>query len=250
MPGLMLHCGGESVSFDQLGGFELPPETRTYSTVGHQDLVRLAEDRVRRELNYDDEFQWQHGVNKEGRQYFGLCKLPGIQITEQHCLSMGLRNSYNKTMSVALAFGGNCFVCDNMSFFGNMITVMRTHSGNAMRDLRRLFVEALESCVEDATIHATQIEGWKDYPCEQDLGYKVIGLMRGRGLLTPRMTQNMFHEWQKPAQQAFEPRNVWSLYNAATESIKKVSPQRALKTYSGVHKFFLNDVVEIDALPV
>lgn len=244
---LMLHCGGVPVTFEELGGFEMPSETSTYQPVGHQDLVRMAEDRVRRELDYDGTIDWAHGVNKQGNQYFGLAKLTDLQLTDKHCLSMGLRNSYDRTMSGALAFGTNCFVCDNMSFMGSMITVMRKHTTHIMRDLRRLFLEAMDDVRENATFHAKQVEEWSEITCDQDAGYETIGLLRGRGLLTPTMTNEMFRAWQKPAHADFEDRTVWSLYNAATEAIKTSTPMRALKTYSGIHKFFVDDVVELQA---
>lgn len=238
MPDLLLHCGGQRVSFDELGAFDLPKETATYKPVAHQDLVRLAIDRTRLELDYDGEFEWSHGVNKHGNQYFGIAKLPGIQLTDLHCLSIGLRNSYDKTMCGALCFGINCFICDNLSFVGSMITVMRKHTSNVMRDLRRMFIEALDNVKQDATVVATTVEGWTNTPMNTDEGYRMIGLMTGQGLLQPTISTQMFRNWRKQEQ-----RTAWDLYNCATESIKSVTPVRALQTYSGVHEFFVDEVV-------
>jgi hypothetical protein len=242
MTQLILHSGGVPATFEELGGFELPPETSSYKPLGHQDLVRMATKRTRRELDYDGEMEWSHGVNKEGQQYFGVCKLTDLHLTEQQCLVMGLRNSYDKSMSGAVAYGGSMFVCDNLSFFGSLITVMRKHTTNIVRDLQRLFVEALENVIEDTTVHAEAIEKWQAIPCSQDDGYRNLGLMRGKGLLTPTITNNAFREWQNPRQEFFKDRNVFSLYNATTEAMKAVAPSRALKTYSGVHGFFTENI--------
>ncbi|RBP38076.1 hypothetical protein DES53_11274 [Roseimicrobium gellanilyticum] len=40
------------------------------------------------------------------------------------------------------------------------------------------------------------------------------------GVGSNRLIPSMLHEWRKPRCEAFEPRNIWSLYNAFTESLK------------------------------
>jgi hypothetical protein len=243
MSNLMLHCGGQAVTFEELGGFNMPVETETYKPVAHQDLVRLAVDRITKELGYEGPMEWQHGVNKHGQQYFGICKMTDLKLTEQHCLSMGLRGSYDKSLSNGICLGPNAFVCDNLSFGAALVTLLRKHTINVYRDLKRLFGEALETAVENATLHAKQIESWSTIPVTQEQGYEKIGLMRGRGILTPNITNNMFKEWQRPKHAIFEDRSAFSLYNAATEAVKSVTPGRVFKTYTGVHKFFELDVV-------
>jgi len=239
----MLHCGGKIVTEHELGSIELPPETETYMPVAHTDLKRLAEERVRRELNYDGEMDWTHAVNKQGRQYFGVCKMPGIEVTERQCLQMGLRNSLDKSMAGAVAFGALMFICDNLMFSGNLVTMFRKHTKNIMNDLRALLLNALDDVVENVAIQARRVEGWERVDCSQDEGYKYLGLARGRGLLPPTIANIAFREWQQKKQSTFAGRNAFSLYNAVTEAMKVVAPSRALKTYTGIHKFFGDEVV-------
>jgi hypothetical protein len=244
--GMILHCGGEPVTFEELGGIELPQQTKSYMPIGHQDLVRMLEHRVQRELDYDGEFDWTHATNKKGSQYFGSVTLPQFRLTDDQALQIVARNSYDMSMSAGFAGGSKTFICDNLALWGNLIYFLRKHTPNIFRDLKRLFVEGLEGLVEKAAINARLTENWKRHAFSNDDGYEAIGLMRGRGLITPTMTNVMFKEWQKPSHEEFKDRNVFSLYNCATEALKGVTPQRAFQRYSGVHDFFREEIIDVE----
>jgi len=244
--GMILHCGGQPITFEELGGIELPQQTDTYMPIAHQDLVRMLEHRIQVELNYDGQFDWMHGTNKNGNQYFGSVTLPEFRLSDDQALQIVARNSYDMSMSAGFAGGSKTFICDNLALWGNLIYFLRKHTPNIWRDLKRLIVEGLEGLVEKAEINARLTETWKETALSADEGYETIGLMRGRGLITPTMTNVMFREWQKPTHYDFTPNNAYSLYNAATMALKGVTPQRAFQRYSGVHDFFRTEVIDVD----
>ena len=48
----------------------------------------------------------------------------------------------------------------------------------------------------------------------------------------------MLLQWRKPAHEAFEPRNAFSLWNAFTEVFKTVNPHTALRRGEALHGLF------------
>jgi hypothetical protein len=238
--------GGKTVTFEELGHFELPPETDTYKPIPHQDLVRMVEDRAVKELELPsrDHINWQHAINKEGRQYFGLGAVPSIKLGQHSCLQIALKGSYDKSSSNVLGLGGAVFYCMNGIMSVDLIKASRVHTGKMWDDLRRLIWETFDGAVDKARHLVEKTEAWEQLPISQDDGYRTIGLMLGRGLLTPTLGSKMVSAWREPGIQNFKERNVWSLYNAATYAIKAVTPGRGLRMHTGVHKFFSQDVVE------
>src|SRR6056297_3648375 len=118
----------------------LPEQTDSYKPVGHYDLaMNLAE--IARDLLKDfDYVKSQYGLARNGNQMFG------IHTYQDHStelgLSIGFRNSYDKSMSVGIAVGASVFVCENLCMTGD-ITIMRKHTQNVWNDLEETMVSAI-----------------------------------------------------------------------------------------------------------
>ncbi|MBT5427684.1 MAG: hypothetical protein HOK84_15885, partial [Bacteroidetes bacterium] len=123
MSELLLHRGGEQCTLDDLRSVPLPPETRTYQPVSHYDLAKnLAE--VSGGLLRGYQLQGaQYGLARDGAQLFGVHTYKN-GISGSMGLSVGFRNSYDKSMSVGIAIGASVFVCDNLALTGD-IAIMR-----------------------------------------------------------------------------------------------------------------------------
>jgi hypothetical protein len=68
----------------------------------------------------------EYAVSPDGMKMFGVLDLE----TEMHGarFSIGLRNSHDKTMRLALTCGYRVFVCSNMAFSGDFTPVLAKHS--------------------------------------------------------------------------------------------------------------------------
>ena len=71
-----------------------------------------------------------------------------------------------------------------------------------------------------------------------DNAHRMLGLVYGRGIMTPRQIPVALREWKTPQYEAFQPRTVWSLYNAITEALKSAPPQSIMEKHLGLHKLF------------
>jgi len=66
---------------------------------------------------------------------FGVITFRKINSTSEENIkvAIGIRNSYDKSMSSGLVVGSTVIVCDNLMFVGD-IKVMREHRGKDMHD--------------------------------------------------------------------------------------------------------------------
>ena len=230
MEGLMVHCGGKVVGYNEAIAVPVPPTTRTYTPVPNKDLIDFIRARIAAVLGIRIIAE-QWALSKNGQQLFGIIVLKGG-------LVIGVRSSYNKTLSVGLAVGMQVFVCDNLCFSGDSLTYMRKHTLNVWRDIRHTLDSVLQ---ESEVYHERLIEetnSWRNIALSDDQGYEYLGLDIGQGVLTPTQANVAFTDWKKPRYEEFAPRTAWSLYNCFTEGLKKGSAGTGLNRYTTAHDWF------------
>ena len=134
---MMLHCGGRSVSFAELQGVPLPEETETYTPVAFTDLITNAQE-VASDLLTDYAFRdAQYALAAKDQRMFAILNFAGDD--PEMNLSLGIRSSYDKSMSNGYCFGGSITVCDNLLFVGDFV-IMRKHTKNVFDDLRKQLI--------------------------------------------------------------------------------------------------------------
>ena len=123
---LLLHCGGREASLDDLKDVPLPKETKSYKPVSHYDLTMNIR-AVAGDMLHDYHFSnGMYALTKDGNRMFGVHVYQTDEPSDMG-LSIGLRNSYDKSMSVGVAIGASIFVCDNLAFTGK-IAILRKHT--------------------------------------------------------------------------------------------------------------------------
>ena len=236
---LLLHKGAELATMEQLAAIPLPKETRTYKPVAHMDLVNLLSSMA---VNLLPEFELvntQLGVTKDGQKLFGV-----ITLKNDHTelgLSIGFRNSYDKTLSVGIVTGSSVFVCDNLMLTGDL-TVLRKHTSNVINDIDALALSTIYKSRAAFTQIQEDVEIMKDIPMSDDEAYRTLGLIYGRGIITPRQIPVVKNEWLKPSHDDFQDRSLWSFYNACTEALKSSPPQSIMERHLKVHSQIMDMV--------
>jgi hypothetical protein len=130
-------------------------------------------------------------------------------------------------------------VCDNLCFSGDAFRVIRRNTTNVWADFQRLVNEQVATALSSYEKLQHQTEAMKAKPCHKDRGYALLGVAIGRGLLTPHQASVAFGDWETPRHQEFSDRNIWSLYNAVTEGLKKGSPATVLDRHAKAHDYFV-----------
>ena len=223
---------GLTPHIEELAAIPLPKETRSYKPVSHQALAIMLSTIASDLLPEFELVNMQFGLARDGAQMFGIHTFKNG--SSAMGLSIGFRNSYDKSLSVGLAVGGQVFVCDNLCLSGE-VTVLKKHTLNVITSIESLALSAIYKSRSAFNQIQNDAEVMKGIPLSDDDAYRTIGLLYGNGILTPRQIPVVKNEWLKPSHDDFEGRNVWSFYNACTESLKSSPPQSIMERHLMLH---------------
>jgi hypothetical protein len=230
---LTVHAGGKFATRDELSLIPVPVETESYTPVPHNHLAETLTTIGRDILQGYELESEQYALAREGNQMFGVLTFRGEH--PEMGLSVGFRNSYDKSMAIGIAIGAKVFVCDNLALAGD-VTVLRKHTGNVWASLEDVAISTLyrsqknfHKVVEDAAT-------LKNMSISDTGAFQYMGLLYGRGVLTPRQLPVVKREWLRPSHEDFQPRNLWSFYNACTEAMKSAPPVLVMEKHIMLHE--------------
>ena len=229
---LLLHSGGEVARMEDLAAIPLPKETNSYKPVSHQALATMLGAMASDLLPEFELVNTQFGLALDGAQMFGVHTLKNGHSSMG--LSIGFRNSYNKSLSVGIAVGASVFVCDNLVLTGE-VTVLKKHTLNVVSSIESLALSAIYKSRSAFNQIQEDAEVMRSIPLSDEDAYRTIGLLYGNGIITPRQIPLVKNEWLKPSHSDFEDRNIWSFYNACTESLKSSPPQNIMERHLALH---------------
>ena len=236
MSKLTLHCGAELVELNALKNIRLPEETRTYTPVPHYDLVMntmQSGDIFLKPQGYTLE-STNFGLGRKGKHMFFTLNYG--REGARNGLTIGGRNSYDKTTSIGLAAGMHVFVCDNLMFSGDQVTYLRKHTGKVMDDMEIMLMRIMKGADAEWLNMNKLTEQMQQDPLSDGEAYRWMGLLYGRGVLTPRQLPIVKENWKKPEYDDFKEKNMWSFYNACTEALKTSPPNQMLNRHIKLHK--------------
>ncbi len=214
---LILHCGGKVVEREELNEIVLPDATRTWCPIAHHDLLDQVTDTMQRSgLQI---VQQVHGISRDGDRYFGMLQVTNGQNPEDYSMIVGVRNSHDQSFPAALALGACVFVCDNLSFSGE-VKLARKHTRHIMRDLPGLVERGIGQLGEHRLKQDERIVAYKDHELTDTQAHDVLINALDCRVITPRAIPNVLCEWRHPKHDEFKPRTAWSLFNAFTENFK------------------------------
>lgn len=219
---LCLHCGSKEVPLE--GVLECPTGPslgpKHYPTAHSRVIggVREAADDYGFEVVNE-----AHALSHEGNRYFGLMQIApkgtlGDSL-QDYSWVLGLRNSHDRTFPIGLAAGAGVFVCDNLSFLGE-VKLKRKHTRFANRDMPTLIANAFGRVVELKTQMDNRFEVYRGAPIDGDRAKAFIFDAVRTGVVTRQQMVDLWQEWCTPKHDEFKPRNVWSMFNCVTEVLK------------------------------
>ena len=164
----------------------------------------------------------EFAVSQDGNKCFGLIEMEHGFTGARFAL--GLRNSHDKTMRLALTVGYRVFVCDNMAFHGDFQPVLAKHTKNFI--LNRALSGGIDDMQRNFKPMVEAVDRWKDSQLS-DVAAKMI-IYRAfveAELEVPRHLDRKVHEmYFDPQHDEFRPRTMWSLSNAFTSAFKELDP--------------------------
>lgn len=214
---LVLHCGGATVSTERLAKVSTPQPEGRWHPIAHHSLV----DQVQAGLEAAGMrvVNTAHSLNRNGAQYFGLIQVIDDHASEEWGTIVGLRNSHDKRFPAALAMGSALFVCDNLAFQGQVV-LARKHTTHIMRDLPQVTNRAVGRLASFVGTTEQRATSYKDREICNLEAHDLVIRSLDAGAITTTMVPRVLEQWRAPNHPEFRDRNMWSLYNAFTETLK------------------------------
>jgi len=220
MEGLMLHAGAQRIGRQDLVSLSTPAATDTHKPIPHQRLVEaLVESLAYRKLEVVKD---EYAISPDGMRFFGFIALnlehEGIR------LALGIRNSHDKSFSLGITVGYRVFVCDNLAFHGEFMPIAKKHTKHL--DI----VEVVNGAVDKAQRHfepmTAQVDAWRNYSLPTVRAKEIIydAFTAGSLAAPTRLLSSVHRHYFEPKHSDFEPRTLWSLSNAFTETFKSLDP--------------------------
>lgn len=219
---LMLHAGGWSAGIQDLIAVPLPLSTESYVPVPYARLIEEVKLQLPRfGLAVSRE---EYGLAREGRQMFGVLSCRNGRPDQDYCLAIGLRSSYDRTLSVGLMAGSRVFCCDNLAFSGE-VQAARKHTVHVLRDLPDMVYRMLSHVCQQRGRIDDEIGAMKArIVTAREAHHLMVEAMRRRAITAAKLPK-ILREWERPQHPEFTPRTAWSLFNAFTEVQRLASPR-------------------------
>jgi hypothetical protein len=217
---MILHCGAGFLSREELEKIQTPAATRTFQPIPHTLLVdQVKSALVSETIEVTNE---AHSTTTDGMNYFGLLEVSNRSRNDDFAYVVGLRNSHTFRYPAGLVIGAHVFVCDNLSFSGE-IQVARKHTRYILRDLHGLTVKAVGYLAAKWMDQEKRIEGYRNYKVNDAKAHDLVVRALDARALTVTQIPAVLAEYRNPRHEEFAPRTAWSWFNSVTEVLKEVS---------------------------
>ncbi|MBV9340213.1 MAG: DUF932 domain-containing protein [Acidobacteria bacterium] len=217
---LMVYRGSRKLGRNELNVIATPEGTDTHRPVAHCSIVEaLLEALAFRHISVVRD---EYAVSPDGMKMFGVLDL---ETTFDDCrFSIGIRNSHDKSLRLAMTVGYRVIVCDNMAFWGDFTPVLAKHTRRfSLTDSLSIGVDRMQRNFDPVR---RQVEAWKQNQQADDAAKLVIyrafidgELEAPRHLI--RRVHELYFQLQTPE---LAPRTMWSLTNAFTSAFKDLDP--------------------------
>ena len=231
------------VSFAEL--FEYQPTEDTFKETGivshnkiaHSELANAFRSIYANELGAEPLYE-TYAIARDGEQFTGRIAFPYVadsgRVHNDYLISVIMRGSYDKSIAPSGAHGTDTRVCANMDIFsGDGLWKARQTAdmpANVMQRLR----ESARDAKQVTCAMVEKYDRWADIPCPDMLFYSYLGILRGRGVITPTLFSKSLNYWHacRAAHDAGERegiaahgnRTLTSAFQAVTGSLHSVVP--------------------------
>jgi hypothetical protein len=230
---LIAHCGARKITREELRELPIPEGTRTHQPLSHLAIVETLIEAL--SFRYLRVVRDEYAVSPDGMRMFGVMDL-SAEI--QGCrFSIGLRNSNDKSMRLALTAGLRVTVCDNMMFSGDFAPLLHKHTRRL--ELLDAISVAVDRIQRGFAPLERQISDWQDtHLADEQVKLIIYEAFLDNRLKVPKHLMTLVHDhYFKPEKEAFRERTFWSLSNAFTSAFKKLLPVQQFSATAKLGRF-------------
>ena len=216
---LILHSGAQRVDRQQVYGVSTPQPAGTWYPIPHGALL----DEVQSVLtaNGMTVVSEAHGLHRAGARYFGMLQVANGHADKDWGLLVGVRNSHDKRFQAALALGAQVFVCDNLSFSGEVM-LARKHTLNIRRDLPMLVQRAVGLLTELRNVQENRFLTYQKTELADSQAHDLVIRAVDAQIVPVTKIPDVLREWRTPRHPEFAQvgKTAWRLFNGFTEILK------------------------------
>jgi hypothetical protein len=223
--------GAKHVTRAELVEYIPPPATETWKPIAHAELV----DTLHEVMSYRGMFitKDDYVIDKGGSRMFGTFDLEWMKM-EEYGAAVGFRHATDKSMSIQIAVGARVFVCSNMSFKAELISV-RKHTSKL--NLTEEMDKAMFRYQQGFRLLQDDIHVQKNTPVDHEHGKALIYDIFRAKIVPVKLFHPICNEWETLRTSEFM-LNAWHLHNAVTAHIKTLQPAPAFTATARLAKFF------------
>ncbi len=218
---LVAHCGAKMVTRDDLKDIPIPEGTKTHQPLSHYEIVEVLEEAL--SFRHVSIVKDEYAVSQDGMKMFGVMDLNN-EFSEGR-FSIGLRNSNDKSMRLALTAGYRVFVCDNMAFTGDFTPLLHKHTRNLeLRDSISIAVDRIHRGFDRLEDQIGSMQ--RHFLTDNDARLLIYQAFIDGGIKAiPKHLLALVHDnYFNPKEDEFCSRNLWTLSNAFTSAFKQLAP--------------------------
>lgn len=235
MNGLLLHSGGDEVTFEDLQSIPTPPATSTWTPIPHAALLAAVRNEMTAAgLQIERESLAVSNAAKGsfGDRFFGLLEMRGDN--ETFSVTVGVRNGHDRALVAGLCVGSRVFVCSNLAFSAEIV-IARRHTKNIERDLPRLINQAVGRLGDLRQRQGERIDAYRRTEITDSQFHDLtVRALDSKVICASRIPQ-ILDEYRHPEHEEFAPRTVWSGFNAFTETLKGTDLQDLPRRTQALH---------------
>jgi hypothetical protein len=217
----------------QLALVPTPLGTATHRPIPHSEIVEAIVTTLGlRKIGVVAE---QYATDKTGMKMWGTLDLEAMG--EGFRFSIGLRNSHDKSMSLALIAGYRVMVCHNGCFSGDFQPLMRKHTKNVnLMDSITLGIDSIQRGWEPLI---QQVKAFQERQLTVAAGKLLIyeAFIEGALECPKHIARPVHDEFFNPRHPEFGAMNLFNLGMAFTEVFKTLDPVPAHKATASLAGF-------------
>jgi hypothetical protein len=230
-----------SVTIQDLNQIPLPEKTSSYTPVAHGDLIQTIEQNLSNNFPHLSIVSRDYMLNNTGQQFVGKLNIqdasnPNTELN----MSLGFRNSYDKSMAVGLASGAQVLVCSNGMLSGEM-SLLRKHTSNVWSDIDSLVFQCLNRLESNFEQIKDDMQKMKEHVISKQDLHRITGeLFMDKQLITAQQMGIIRKEIKFSDHFSMvNPKDMtlWNLYNNVTESLKVEHPSSILNKHLNLHNY-------------
>lgn len=207
--------GARLVTSEELAEYEAPPPQGRWFPLAHHAVVFRVKLTLA-EAGFEVKKQ-QLALAKDNARFFGTLDLAST-LTEGVFLSVGIRNSIDRSLPIGFCAGSRVVVCENLAFRSELL-VKRKHTRFGEQRFANDIAGAVVKLNAFKEDEGKRIAAMRVTEVTADKADSLILNAFEKGIITTPALPKVLKCWREPEHEEFQERTYWSLFNAFTSAL-------------------------------